>query len=430
MAMIIKNIDCLVTCRGSKKKVRADLKEAGIMENAFIVVEEDLIKEIGYGEDYKVLLKEGDTVIDGRGKTVTPGLIDSHTHVVYSGSRENELPLKLNKVSYIDILKMGGGILSSVRSTREASLEKLVDESKKRLDLMLLHGTTTIESKSGYGLNFQDEMKMLKANEEINRIHPIDVVSTYLGAHAIPEEYKYDRQAYIDLMINTIIPCIGEIKLAEFIDCFCEEGVFSVEESKKILKAGIDAGLKVKLHADEIEPIGGAELAAELKAVSAEHLVGASDEGIEALAQNEVVAVLLPATSFYLMLNKFARARTMIDMGVPIALATDCNPGTSPTESLQNIITFACFGMRLLPEEIINAMTINAACAINRESEIGSIEPGKKADIVIFNSKNLNYLVYHFGVNSVHTVIKNGKVVVENGRILERCENYASKLNS
>jgi imidazolonepropionase len=421
LSIIIKNIDCLVTCRGSYKKSKAALNDAGIIENGFIVIVDNIIKEVGSGEGYRNFLEEDSLIIDGSGKTVTPGLIDSHTHLVYSGSRENELPLKLKGASYIEILKNGGGILSSVKKTREASFEKLVEESRSRLNLMLLHGTTTVESKSGYGLNFEDEVKMLKVNMELNRSHPIDIVSTYLGAHAIPEEYKSKRDEYVELMIKEIIPHIGENSLAEFIDCFCEEGVFSVEESRRILKAGIEKGLSVKLHADEIEPTGGAELAAELNAVSAEHLVGASEQGIEALAAKKVVAVLLPATSFYLMLNKFAKARHMIEMGVPVALATDCNPGTSPTESLQTLMTFACFGMKMLPEEIINAMTINAACAINREKKIGSIEAGKTADITIFNSKNLNYLIYHFGTNAVHTVIKNGKVVVDNGRLVEGC---------
>ncbi|MCM0650572.1 imidazolonepropionase [Clostridium swellfunianum] len=421
MNTIIKNIDCLVTCRGSHKKVKEQMMDAGIIENGYIVVKENLIKHVGCGEGYKNFLEQDSLIIDGRGKTVTPGLIDSHTHVVYSGSRENELSLKLKGANYIDILKAGGGILSTVKKTREASFEKLLLETRRRLDLMLLHGTTTVESKSGYGLNFEDEIKSLKVNKELNKIHPIDIVSTYMGAHAVPEEYKDCRTEYIDFIIHKVIPYISENSMAEFIDCFCEEGVFSIEESRQILRAGINNGLKVKLHADEIKPIGGAELAAELNAVSAEHLVGASEQGMKALAEKGVVAVLLPATSFYLMLNKFAKARLMIDSGVPVALATDCNPGTSPTESLQTLMTFACFGMKLLPEEIINAMTINAACAINREEEIGSIEVGKKADIAMFNSINLDYLVYHFGTNAIHTVIKNGRVVVGNGILAEGC---------
>jgi imidazolonepropionase len=412
VSIIIKNIDCLVTCSGSYGKKREDMKDAKIKENGYIVIENDIIIAVGEGDDYKKYINSECTVIDGCGKTVTPGLIDPHTHVVYAGSREKELPLKLNKVGYIEILNSGGGILSTVENTRNIKVEELIEESRKRLDIMLKHGTTTVESKSGYGLDLQTEVKILGVNKTLNKTHAIDIVSTFMGAHALPKEYKMDREGYIEYIINDMIPYISENKLAEFIDCFCEEGVFSVEECRRILKAGKKLGLNVKIHADEVKTVKGAELAGELKATSAEHLVAASDAGIKSLAENDVVAVLLPSTSFYLMLNNFARARKMIDEGVTVALATDCNPGTSPTESLQTVMTFACFGMKMFPEEIINAMTINAACAINREKEIGSIEVGKKADIVVFNSKNLNYLIYHFGANAVETVIKNGKIVV------------------
>jgi imidazolonepropionase len=414
LSIIIKNIDCLVTCDGSHRKKREQMKDAKIKENGYVVIENDIIKAVGQGDGYKEYINSESTVIDGTGKTVTPGLIDPHTHVVYAGSREKELPLKLNKVGYIEILNSGGGILSTVENTRNIKVEQLIEESRKRLDIMLKHGTTTVESKSGYGLDLQTEVKILGVNKSLNDTHAIDIVSTFMAAHAVPKEYKMDREGYIENIINSMIPYISENKLAEFIDCFCEEGVFSVEECRRILKAGKMFGLKIKIHADEVKTVKGAELAGELKAISAEHLVAASDDGIKALAENDVVAVLLPSTSFYLMLNNFAKARKMIDEGVAVALATDCNPGTSPTESLQTVMTFACFGMKLFPEEIINAMTINAACAINREKEIGSIEVGKKADIAIFKSKNLNYLIYHFGANAVETVIKNGEIVIQN----------------
>ncbi len=413
MGIIIKNIDCLVTCEGSYRKKREEMKDAKIIENGYVVIREDKIIAVGSGEGYKDYIAEADTIIDGRGKTVTPGLVDPHTHVVYAGSRERELPLKLNKVGYIEILKMGGGILSTVENTRKASVEELAGEARKRLDIMLNHGTTTVESKSGYGLDLESEEKILKVNQLLNESHPIDIVSTFMGAHAIPKEYKENRKEFIRKINEEMIPYISEHKLAEFVDCFCEEGVFTTEECKNILETGRKHGLKLKIHADEVESVKGAELAGELKATTAEHLIAASDEGIKALADNDVVAVLLPSTAFYLMLGKYARAREMINNGVAVALATDCNPGTSPTESLQNVMTFACFGMRMFPEEIINAMTINAACAINREDSIGSIEVGKKADIAIFSSKNLNYLIYHFGINSIDKVIKNGKIVVE-----------------
>ena len=413
MSILIKNIDCLVTCEGSHRKKGKEMNDAKIIEDGFIFIEDDTISAVGKGNEYESYINEDTIIISGKGKTVTPGLVDPHTHLVYSGSRENELPLKLNKVGYIEILNMGGGILSTVENTRKASVDELVEEASNRLNIMLNHGTTTVESKSGYGLDLKNEKKILEVNKKLNNTHPIDVVSTFMGAHAIPKEYKEDREGFIKLIMEEMIPGIAEENLAEFIDCFCEEGVFTTEECRKILEKGRAYGMKLKLHGDEVESVKGAELAGELKCISAEHLIAASNEGIKALSENDVVAVLLPSTAFYLMLGKFARARDMIDNNVAVALATDCNPGTSPTESMQNVMTFACFGMRMLPNEIINAMTINAACAINREKSVGSIEKGKKADIAIFNSKNLNYLVYHFGINSVDKVIKNGKIVVD-----------------
>ncbi len=416
--MIIKNIGCLVTCAGMCPKIKDGLKDAGIIENGYIVTKNEIIIDVGSGNGYDKYLSINQIIIDAKGKTVTPGLIDSHTHVVYAGSREFELPLKLENMKYIDILNAGGGILNTVENTRKASMEELELETKARLDLMLSHGTTTIESKSGYGLDFDTEIKMLEVNSSLNKKHPIDIISTYLGAHAVPKEYKTNRNGYIDLIIEKVIPYISDHNLATFIDCFCENGVFDAKEARKILTAGEKLGLKIKIHADEIESAGAAELAGELNATSAEHLVAATDAGIESMAENKVCAVLLPTTSFYLMLNKFARARKMIEIGVPVALATDCNPGTSPTESLQSTMTFACFGLKMLPEEIINAMTINAAYAVGREVSIGSLEKGKKADIVIFDAKNLNYLLYHFGVNTVDKVIKNGEIVVINGKTI------------
>lgn len=418
MTLIIKNISTLVTCKGKGGKTLESMSDAGVVKNGYIVINGNEIVAVGKGEDYKKYIKVDTEIIDGEGKTVTPGLIDCHTHVVYSGSRENELSLKLNNKSYIEILNSGGGILSTVTKTRNASIDELIKESKCRLDTMLLHGTTTIESKSGYGLNLNSEVKLLEVNKILNEIHPIDLVSTYLGAHAIPKEHKESRDKYIDEIIQIHIPYIVNNNLAEYIDCFCEEGVFTSDETKRILEAGMAKGLKCKLHGDEIKTVGGGELAGELKATSCEHLVAISEKGIKALADNGVVAVLLPSTSFYLMLNHYADARKMISKGVKVALSTDCNPGTSPNESLQFTMTLACYGMKLHPEEIINAVTINAACAINRENEIGSIEVGKKADIVIFNSKNLDYLIYHIGSNAVDKVIKNGKVVVQENKII------------
>jgi imidazolonepropionase len=356
--------------------------------------------------------------LDAKGKTVTPGLIDAHTHLIHYGSREHELSMKLKGISYLDILKSGGGILSTVQNTRQASLDDLKRKARKSLDQMLLHGTTTVEAKSGYGLDFDTEIRCLKAAAELGQEHPVDIIRTYMGAHAVPPEYKGNPSEYIDFMRREVMPYIAANHLAEFMDVFCEEGVFSVEESRELMLEGKKLGLGIKIHADEIVPLQGAELAAEMGAVSAEHLIAASETGIESMNRAGVVAVLLPGTSFYLMIDRYAQAKKMMEKGVRVALATDYNPGSCPTENLQAIMTFACMGMKLTPEEILKCMTINAAYAVNRESEIGSIEAGKKADLVIFDAPNIDYIVYHFGINHVDQVIKNGRLVVEHGHLL------------
>ncbi|MDD4494460.1 MAG: imidazolonepropionase [Eubacteriales bacterium] len=407
-ADLIIRSNCIVTCK------EEDGPSAGIIDG-YVAVSGGRIAAVGEGDAPGGYLGEETPFVDARGKTVIPGLIDSHTHLVHGGSRENELASMLKGVSYLEILKMGGGILSTVRNTRKASKEELKNKVRKSLDLMLIHGTTTVEAKSGYGLDLETEVKCLEAASELNDEHPVDIVRTYMGAHAVPEEFKGNTGGYMKLMLETVMPYVAEHKLAEFMDVFCEEGVFSPDESRVLMEAGKKLGFKLKIHADEIIPLQGAELASEMNAISAEHLVAASDEGIEAMSKTGVTAVLLPGTSFYLMLGKYAAARKMMDKGVRVALATDYNPGSCPTENLQEIMTFACFGLKLTPEEIIRGMTINAAHAVDRASEIGSLELGKKADIVIFDAPNLNYVVYHFGINHVEKVIKGGKLVVDDG---------------
>lgn len=407
MGLIIKNASYIVTCTDSILD--------GVIENGYIIIRDGLIKSIGTGIIPDCLCDKNTEIIDAKGKTVTPGLIDCHTHLVHGGSRENELPMKLTGVPYIKILESGGGILSTVRATRELSKEQLKDKARKSLDQMLIHGTTTVEAKSGYGLDFDSEVKCLEAAKELNMEHHVDIVSTYMGAHAIPPEFKGNNKGYADFMIKDVMPYIKENGLAEFADIFCEDGVFSVTESEYIMKKSKELGFKLKIHADEIVPLGGGELAAKMGAISAEHLLAVSDQGISDMAGANVTAVLLPGTSFYLMTGKFAPARKMIENGVRVAISTDYNPGTCPTENLQAIMTFACFGMKMTPLEIIKGMTINAAYAIGRENEIGSIEIGKKADLIIFDSPNLNYIVYHFGINHVDKVVKGGKIVVNNG---------------
>ncbi len=395
---------------GKGPRVGEQMQELEVITKGFIAITDGLIEAVdkGDGSDFIDLQTK---VIDAEEKLVMPGLVDPHTHLVHYGSRENELRLKLEGHSYLEILKAGGGILSTVRATRGATKDMLERKAKKSLDIMLASGTTTVEGKSGYGLNFEDEVKCLEVMRQIK--HPIDLVSTYLGAHAVPLEHKKDPEKYIDLMLNKVIPYVAKEKLCEFIDCFCEDGVFSVEDSRRVLLKGEEHGLKIKMHSDEIHPMGGARLAGELGAISAEHLLAAIDEDLEIMKKAGTIAVLLPATSFYLRLGKYARARDMIKMGIPVAVATDYNPGSSPIESLQGTFVFASIGMGMTPQEVITATTINSAYAIGRSNEIGSLQKGKKADVVIMDAPNENYIVYHFGINHVSKVIKAGELVVE-----------------
>lgn len=412
--LIIKNIDNLITLKGpNRPRVKEEMKEINSIKNGIVAIKEDKIIYVGEGKiPDNIDIDENAVFIDGRGKTVTPGLVDPHTHLVHGGSRENELAMKLNGYGYLDILEAGGGIHSTVKATREASFEELYEKAKKSLDIMLGFGVTTVEAKSGYGLDdFETEIRQMEVAKKLDEDHAVDVVSTFMGAHAIPPAYKENTRGFIDLIINEMIPVVTERKLAKFIDVFCEKGVFTVEESKEILEAGKKQGLLAKVHADEIEALGGAELAAEVNCVSAEHLVAASDEGIRKMAEENVIAVLLPATSFNLQSGKFAKARQMIEEGVAVALSTDYNPGSSPTENMQLVMSFASLIMKLTPEEVITAATINAAAALKLEEEIGSIEVGKKADITIFDAPNLNYIIYHFGINHTDSVIKDGKLV-------------------
>lgn len=418
----IKNAAQVVTVSGGSEapKTGPDMERLNIIENGGVVVEGDVIAFVGTGqetEEYVERHKGGRdvTVILAEGKIVTPGLIDPHTHVVFAGSREHELALRLRGATYMEILQSGGGILSTADRTRAASELQLIGETRKRLDRFLAHGVTTIEAKSGYGLRLADELKQLRAARFLHQHHPVDLVSTFMGAHAVPPEYKADPDAFIRLVTEEMIPAVAKEDLAEYCDVFCEEGVFTPEQSKTILEAGIKWGLKPKIHADEIVPYGGAELAAEIGAVSAEHLLQASDAGIRAMAAKGVIAVLLPGTAFFLM-TKPADARKMIGAGVPVALSTDRNPGSSPTESLPFIMNLACLTMRMTPAEALTACTINAAHAIGRADRIGSIEAGKQADLVIFDAPNVDYMQYHYAVNLTETVIKKGAAVILQGK--------------
>lgn len=412
--LILKNIGKLVTMQGSSSfRVKEEMNKINIIENAYIAVKNGKILAIGVGDEFGNLCGEDTKIHDAEGLLVTPGLIDSHTHLIHGGSRENEFSMKLNGVPYIEILNNGGGILSTVKATKEASEEELYKKAKKSLDRMLEFGVTTVEEKSGYGLELNTEIKQLEVARALDKNHPVDLVHTFLGAHAVPEEYKENHKAYIDILVDVMMPKIKDMGLAEFCDVFCEEGVFTIEESEYILQKAKEIGYKLKIHADEIESLGGAGLAAKLGCVSADHLMAASDEGIKMMAENNVVANILPATSFNLNKN-YADCRKMIDMGAIVSLSSDYNPGSCPSENLQLVMQLGCLHLKMTPNEVLTAVTINAAYAIDRADKIGSIEVGKNADFVVFDARNVEYLMYHFGINHTKKVYKNGNLVVDN----------------
>lgn len=418
MDLIIKNIGKLVTMEGGfLPRTGKQMNELVVLENAYIAVVEGKIFQVGTGEDYKELVGENTIIDDASGMLVTPGLVDSHTHLVHGGSRENEFSKKLNGVPYIQILQEGGGILSTVNATKKATFDELYNKAKKSLDRMLEFGVTTVEEKSGYGLELETEIKQLKVAHKLDKDHPVDLVHTFLGAHAVPVEYKSNSEAYIKLLVEEIMPKVKELGLAEFCDVFCEEGVFSVEESDYILSKAKEMGYKLKIHADEIVPIGGAELAAKLGCVSADHLMAASEQGLKDMAEKGVIANILPGTSFNL--NKpSADGRKMIDLNVPISLSSDYNPGSCPSENLQFVMQLGCLNLKMTPNEVLTAVTINAAHCVDRAKEIGSIEVGKKADIAVFDAPNVEYLMYHFGINHIDRVYKEGRLVVKNKHVV------------
>lgn len=415
--LIINNIGNLVTMRGKKgPRVKEEMSNIEIIKNAYVAVKDGKILEVGEGLGTE-LTGDNTQIHDSKGMTVTPGLVDPHTHLVHGGSRENEFSKKISGVPYLDILKQGGGILSTVKSTKEASFDELYNKAKKSLDTMLTFGTTTVEAKSGYGLDLDTEVKQLEVAKKLNEDHPMDIVSTFMPAHAVPVEYKQDPDKFVDLIIEGMLPKVKEMNIADFVDVFCEEGVFSVDQTRKILTRAKELGYKIKLHADEIVPIGGAELSAELGATSADHLMAASEEGMKQMAQKGVIANILPGTSFSLMKN-YANARKMIELGVAVSLSTDYNPGSCPTENMQLIMQLGSLGLKMTPSEVLTAVTINSAYAIDKGNEVGSLEIGKKADLVVFDAPNIDYIIYHFGINHVHRVYKEGKLVVEDKRIV------------
>lgn len=411
--LLIHDLSEVATPRGSAPRSGGDQAAVARLPNAEVLCRDGRITFVGSREERVRLHGELPDVerLDGRGGTLIPGLVDPHTHLPWAGSRAAEFARRLAGASYQEIAAEGGGILATVRWTREASQEELVAAMLTRMDRMLTCGTTTAEAKSGYGLNLDDEIKQLQAIRAAAEAHPLDLVPTLLAAHEIPPEHRETRERWVAAVCDEITPAVAEAGLARFCDVFCEAGVFSATESRRVLEAGARHGLTPRLHADEFEDSGGAELAAELGAASADHLIAVSEAGIEALARAGVTAVLLPGTSFFLMKHHYAPARRLIEAGVPVALATDCNPGSSNTESLPTILTLAVFEAGLSIGEALTAATLNAACTLGLGDEIGSIEAGKRADLVLLDEPDLDHLAYHYGVNPVRTVVKNGRVV-------------------
>ncbi len=411
--LLITDLAELATPLGSTPRRGPDQARVERRSGVEVLCREGRIAWIGPPEERQRLWGDLPDIarLDGRSGTLIPGFVDPHTHLPWAGSREEEFAARLAGKTYQEIAAAGGGILSTVTATRQAGEDDLSAGVLKRLDRMLAGGTTTAEAKSGYGLNLPDELKQLRAIRRASQVHPVDLVPTLLAAHEVPAEHRATRERYLDLVCDEIVPAAAEAGLARFCDVFCEHGVFSAEESRRVLAAGARHGLLPRLHADEFADSGGAELAAELGALSADHLMAVSPAGVEALARSGVTAVLLPGTSFFLRLHRYAPARRLVEAGVPVALATDCNPGSSFTESMPMVVTLAVFELGLSTEESLTAATLNAACCLGLGGEVGSIEVGKRADLTLLDAPNLLHLAYHYGVNPVAAVVKDGRVV-------------------
>ncbi|MCR3758048.1 imidazolonepropionase [Clostridium felsineum] len=409
--IVILNSSEIATPIGNTAKFGSEMNNLKVIKNGAVVIKNGIIEDVCTTEEVlkKYNLDEFE-VIDAHNKCILPGFVDSHTHFIFGGYRPEEFFMRLNGASYMDIMRKKGGIQNTVNATRKSSFGELYKVGYERLNSMLQFGITTVEGKSGYGLDLDTEIRQLEVMKKLNEEHYVDIASTFLGAHAVPLEYEGRNEEYIDFIIDKVLPVVKEKELAEFCDVFCEDDVISIELSEKLLSKAKEMGFRAKIHADEIVSLGGAELAGKLKAVSADHLLCASDPGIKSLYENKVVATLLPSTAF--CLNKpYANARKMIDSGCSVALASDFNPGSCFTNSVPLMFALACIHMSMTAEEAITAFTLNGAAALNRADRVGSIEKGKAADLVILKYPDFKYLVYNTGVNIVDIVIKNGKVV-------------------
>jgi len=418
--LVIVDAAQLLTLAGPAPRTRGTLRDLGVVEGGCLAVADGRLAFVGTRDAFEteVSIDGAAEVLDATDQVVMPGFVDAHTHLPFAGTREGEFARRLEGATYHEIAAAGGGIMSTVRATRNTSDEDLIDTVLRRMDKMLLEGITSCEAKSGYGLSLDQELRLLRTLAEAARIHPMEIAPTLLGAHSVPPEFCHDREAYIRLVIEEMIPAVAAGRLARHCDVFCEEGVFSVEESRRILSAGRKAGLLPRLHADQLSCGGGAELAAELNASSADHLENASDAGLRAMAAAGVPAVLLPGASLCLKMDRWAPARRIVDAGVPPVIATDLNPGTCYSESMGLMIALACLRMDLTVEEAISASTVNAAVTIGRADTVGTLEQGKQADLIILDAPDYRFLAYRPGMNLINTVVKDGDVVVRDRRLV------------
>ena len=412
MNLFIKNITQLITVAagGKRTKLGAEMRDVGVLTDAGVLSENGKIVWVGAMSDWKGSLPETFSEIDASGKVVLPGFVDSHTHMMFAGNRAHEFALRSQGATYQQIAEAGGGILNTITNVRAASKKDLKKQTLRYMNSMMRHGTTTVEIKTGYGLDLDSEIKMLDAINELKAEEMMTVVPTFICAHAYPPEYKQNKSAYVDLIIDKMIPYAGKRNLAAFCDVFCEKGYFELDDTERILTEGKKHGMLPKIHAEELNPLGGAELAARVGAVSADHLEHVTEEGIQALREGNVVAALLPGVSFFLN-HGYAPARKLIDAGVAVAIASDFNPGSCMSYSMPLMMTIACTQMKMSPEEALVASTLNAAAALNMSSSIGSIEVGKNADLIIADVPDYKFLAYHFGANHIITTIKNGTVL-------------------
>ncbi len=415
--MLIHSASQLLTLSGGPQR-GSDLGRLGIIQDGAVLTEGEKILAVGPSEELRAAFPS-EPHVDAAGKVVMPGFVDPHTHAIWAGDRATEFEMRLQGASYLEIMAAGGGILSTVRATREASLERLIEETRPRLRSMFKLGTTTAEAKTGYGLDSSTELRMLEALLALDTEGPLDLAMTYLGAHAIAPEYKDQPDEYTELLCKSMLPELvtwwsehAPLRERPFVDVFCEMGAFSLEQSRRILETACDLGFPLKVHADEFDNLGGSSLAAELGAVSADHLVATSAEDIAALGSSDTVAVALPCTPFGLAEGEYTPAQEILKAGGLLAIATDLNPGTAWCESMQFAIALACRYLHLPPAQAIAAATINAAAAISRADKVGSIEPGKQADLLVLSVPDYRHLGYRFGTNLVQTVIKKGKVII------------------